>query len=287
MTIICKHKKQKPRNNLWSEGASSMMSSPLKEQSPMLTRLGDFIRRQRDVYFANKQHRHSRAGQLEWMMLCSEASDISTSTSESFLEQWEVKAFVPDCLLVGTRRRWRCEERGGKPRRWTSVATGSDTMAFWLVVCDFRRNGRTPAAGVCQIQADVSQASTMQGMVQVARRDAEALNGALMGGDDGSGSSKSSMRDRPWQSRLSGAACRRGRHRDARTWVRPCHPWWGGWEMISPRMASGRSLMRSGQDTSGSSKAGGDCWRFSLRGRARDLQWLLLQAQASSSWCWG
>ena len=29
--------------------------------------------------------KHSRAGQLEWMMLCNEASDIRTHTSESFL----------------------------------------------------------------------------------------------------------------------------------------------------------------------------------------------------------
>ena len=29
--------------------------------------------------------KHSRAGQLEWMMLCNEASDIRTRTSESFL----------------------------------------------------------------------------------------------------------------------------------------------------------------------------------------------------------
>ena len=61
-----------------------MMSFPLSEIMPMLIRLGEFIHRQRN-FILQTSSRHSRAGQLEWMMFCSETSDISTSTSESLL----------------------------------------------------------------------------------------------------------------------------------------------------------------------------------------------------------
>ena len=72
------------RINLWSEGASWMMSCLPSKEIPILTRLGDFIWRQ-PILTMKTSTKHSSAGQLEWMMLCNEASDIRTRTSESFL----------------------------------------------------------------------------------------------------------------------------------------------------------------------------------------------------------
>ena len=57
---------------------------PSVKRIPILTRLGDFIWRQ-PILTVKTSTKHSRAGQLEWMMLCNEASDIRTRTSESFL----------------------------------------------------------------------------------------------------------------------------------------------------------------------------------------------------------
>ena len=61
-----------------------MMSCLPSKEIPILTRLGDFIWRQ-PILTVKTSTKHSRAGQLEWMMLCNEASDIRTRTSESFL----------------------------------------------------------------------------------------------------------------------------------------------------------------------------------------------------------
>ena len=61
-----------------------MMSCLPSKEIPILTRLGDFIWRQ-PILTVKTSTKHSRAGQLEWMMLCNEASDIRTHTSESFL----------------------------------------------------------------------------------------------------------------------------------------------------------------------------------------------------------
>ena len=55
-----------------------------KKEIPILTRLGDFIWRQ-PILTVKTSTKHSSAGQLEWMMLCNEASDIRTRTSERFL----------------------------------------------------------------------------------------------------------------------------------------------------------------------------------------------------------
>ena len=64
--------------------ASWMMSCLPSKEIPILTRLGDFIWRQ-PILTVKTSTKHSSAGQLEWMMLCNEASDIRTRTSESFL----------------------------------------------------------------------------------------------------------------------------------------------------------------------------------------------------------
>ena len=61
-----------------------MMSCLPSKEIPILTRLGDFIWRQ-PILTVKTSTKHSSAGQLEWMMLCNEASDIRTRTSESFL----------------------------------------------------------------------------------------------------------------------------------------------------------------------------------------------------------
>ena len=61
-----------------------MMSCLLSKQMPILTRLGDFIWRQ-PILTVKTSTKHSSAGQLEWMMLCNDASDIQTRTSENFL----------------------------------------------------------------------------------------------------------------------------------------------------------------------------------------------------------
>ena len=61
-----------------------MMSYLPPKEISILTRLGDFIWRQ-PILTVKTSTKHSRAGQLEWMMLCNEASDIRTRTSESFL----------------------------------------------------------------------------------------------------------------------------------------------------------------------------------------------------------
>ena len=61
-----------------------MMSSTTSKEIPILTRLGDFIRRQ-PILTVKRSTKHSRAGQLDWMMLCSEVSDTGTHISESFL----------------------------------------------------------------------------------------------------------------------------------------------------------------------------------------------------------
>ena len=65
------------------------------------------------------------------------------------------------------------------------------------------------------------------------------------------GISKSLKRDSWRQSRLRGTARHRGRHRIDRTWVRQ-QSLVGRSEMISPRTASGRLLMRSTQDSTSS-----------------------------------
>ena len=64
-------------------GISDESSCPSK-WIPILTRLGDFIWRQ-PILTVKTSTKHSRAGQMEWMMLWNEASDIRTRTSESFL----------------------------------------------------------------------------------------------------------------------------------------------------------------------------------------------------------
>src|SRR3989337_622822 len=61
-----------------------MMSCLSSKEIPILTRLGDFSWRQL-ILTVKTSTKHSRAGQLEWMMLCNEAFDIRTRTSESFL----------------------------------------------------------------------------------------------------------------------------------------------------------------------------------------------------------
>ena len=55
-----------------------------------------------------------------------------------------VEAFVPDCLLDGTGRRWRCGERR-KTARWTSVVR-VQVHGVCYVVCDFGGNSGTQAA---------------------------------------------------------------------------------------------------------------------------------------------
>src|SRR3989337_1049723 len=61
-----------------------MMSFLPSKEIPILTRLGHFIWRQ-PIVTVKTSTKHSRSGQLEWRMLCNEASDIRTRTSESFL----------------------------------------------------------------------------------------------------------------------------------------------------------------------------------------------------------
>ena len=60
-----------------------MMSCIPSKEIPILTRLGDFIWRQ-PILTMKTSTKYSRTGQLEWMMICNEASDIRTRTSESF-----------------------------------------------------------------------------------------------------------------------------------------------------------------------------------------------------------
>ena len=62
-----------------------MMSCLPSKEIPILTRLGDFIWRQ-PILTVKTSTKNYRAGQLEWMMLCNEASDIRTRTSESFMK---------------------------------------------------------------------------------------------------------------------------------------------------------------------------------------------------------
>ena len=50
----------------------------------MLSSLGEFILMQCSRLLQTRSS-HSRAGQLDWIMFCSETSDISTSTNESLL----------------------------------------------------------------------------------------------------------------------------------------------------------------------------------------------------------
>ena len=74
--------------------------------------------------------KHSSAGQLEWMMLCNEASDIRTRTSESFLRNGSRRFST---RLSGRSHSakvavWREEENGEVDigaegtSRWHSVA---------------------------------------------------------------------------------------------------------------------------------------------------------------------
>ena len=78
----------------------------------------------------------------------------------------------------------------------------------------------------------------------------------------------------------------RGRHRVERTCVQQ-QSLVGRSEMISSRMTSGRSLMRSTEDSTGSSDPGGGACRFSPRYRVRDLQPASPLVGASSYWRWG
>ena len=61
-----------------------MMSCLPSKEIPILTRLGNFIWRH-PILTVKTSTKHSRAGQLEWMMLCNEATDIQIRTSESVL----------------------------------------------------------------------------------------------------------------------------------------------------------------------------------------------------------
>lgn len=72
-------------SNFLSEGASSMMSFPVPlQRMPKIIRQCEFIHRQLK-FIKGTNNKHSRAGQLQWMMFCSETSNISTSTIESLL----------------------------------------------------------------------------------------------------------------------------------------------------------------------------------------------------------
>lgn len=51
---------------------------------PMLLRLGEFIWRQR-IFLCQRSRKHSSAGQLSWIELCSETSEILIDSSGSFL----------------------------------------------------------------------------------------------------------------------------------------------------------------------------------------------------------
>ena len=121
-----------------------MMSCLPSKEIPILTRLGDFIWRQ-PILTVKTSSKHSSAGQLEWMMLCNEASDIRTRTSESFLRKG-VEGLVPDCLVGSTVQRWQCGERR-ITARWTSVLRAQVDGVRYLVG-DFQENSRTQAAVV-------------------------------------------------------------------------------------------------------------------------------------------
>ena len=113
-----------------------MMSYLPSKEIPILTRLGDFIWRQ-PILTAKTSTKHSMAGQLEWMMLCNEASDIRTRTSESFLRNGSQR-FSTDCLVGRTAQRWRGGERR-KTVRWTSVLRAHVDGVRYLVG-DFQGN---------------------------------------------------------------------------------------------------------------------------------------------------
>ena len=117
-------------------------------------------------------------------MLCSEASDDKPPQPKVFLAVG-VEAFVPDRLVDVTGRRWRCGERR-KTARWTTVVWARILGVF--VVLNFRGNGRTQTTGVFRIQGMSAKRPPCRGYgQQVACRDAEALNGALLvRRDDGS-----------------------------------------------------------------------------------------------------
>ena len=93
--------------------------------------------------------KHSRAGKLEWMMLCNEASDIRTRTSESFLRNGSRRFSTK---LSGRSHNakvavWREEENA----RWTSVLRAQVDGVRYLVG-DFQGNSRTQAVVVLRIQ---------------------------------------------------------------------------------------------------------------------------------------
>ena len=113
----------------------------------MLTWWGEFILGQWiRISIPKTSSKRSRAGQLEWMMLCSAASHRSTTTSTQFLGVG-VEAFVLNCLLDGTEPRWRCGE-WRKTMRWTLVVRA---QIHRFVVCYIHSHGRTQADGVYRI----------------------------------------------------------------------------------------------------------------------------------------
>ena len=118
------------------------MSCLPSKEIPILTRLGDFIWRQ-PILTVKTSTKHSRAGQLEWMMLCSEASGRSTTTSASFLSSGS-RSICTRSFGRWHRAKvavWREEEN----REMDNGGVGTNS---WYV----RGNGRTQTAGVFRIQ---------------------------------------------------------------------------------------------------------------------------------------
>ena len=90
-----------------------------------------------------------------------------------------VEAFVPYRLVDGTGRRWRCGERR-KTARWTTVVWAR-ILGMFVVMVELKLLEFSEFRGC---QPSVHHAGYGK---QVACRDAEALNGALLvRGDDGS-----------------------------------------------------------------------------------------------------
>ena len=134
------------RSNLWSEGASSMMSWYPSKQIPMILRSGDFIWRQLiGISIPKTISKRSRAGQLRgWC--CAVMPRIDKPPQVKVFLVVGVEAFVPDRLVDGIGRRWRFGERR-KTLRWTMVVWGQ-ILGVRFVQWNFRGNVRTQAAGV-------------------------------------------------------------------------------------------------------------------------------------------
>ena len=123
-----------------------MMRSCPKKQIPMLTRWGDFILSQRvRISIPKTSSKRSRAGQPEWRMLCSAASDRSTTTSASFFSNGSQSI----CTRLSARwHRAKVTVWREEAMRWTSVVRA---QIHRFVLCYIHSHGRNQAARVYRI----------------------------------------------------------------------------------------------------------------------------------------